>query len=146
MTALWQRIRAADGAPVGSLGGLPRSLKGLSDFVLADLSARLGEAKAAQLGYAGAGFVRYVEPPPVPVEIERLWALLALRGMELRDAVEAAIEAADPATQDYYRETTLFRRDSAILIAFASGLGMTEQQLDDLFTYAANLKAAAAPA
>lgn len=143
---LWQRIRAADGAPVGSVGGLPRALKGLSDFVLADLSARLGEAKAAQLGYAGAGFLRYVEPPPVPVEIERLWALLALRGMGLRDTVEAAIDAADPAVQDYYRETTLFRRDSAILIQFAENLGMTGQQLDDLFTYAANLKAAAAPA
>ncbi len=146
MALLWQRIRAADGAPVGALGGLPRSLKGLSDFVLADLSARLGEAKAAQLGYAAAGFVRYIEPPTVPVEIERLWALLALRGMGLRDAVEAAIEAADPAVQDYYRETTLFRRDSAILIQFAAGLGMTEQNLNDVFTYAANLKAAAAPA
>lgn len=146
MATLYQRIRAADGAPVGSVGGLPRALKGLSDFVLGDLSARLGEAKAAQLGYAGAGFTRYVSPPPVPVEIERLWALLALRGMGLRDAVETAIEGADPAVQDYYRETTLFRRDSSILIEFAHGLGMTDQNLDDLFTYAANLKAAAAPA
>ena len=147
MADLYQRIRVADGAPVGSPGGLPRALKGLTAWQLEDLSARLGPARAAQLGYAGAGFLRYVEPPPVPVEIERLWALLALRGMGLRDTVDAAVAASnDENLQDYYRETTLFRRDSAILIEFAHGLGMTDQQLDDLFTYAANLKAMAAPA
>ena len=146
MAAQYQRIRAADGAPVGTPGGLPRALKGLTDYQLEDLSARVGEARAARLGYAGAGFVRYVTPPPVPPEIERLWALLALQGAGLYDAIEAAIESADLPTRLYYREAGLFRRDSAILIDFAHGLGLTDQQLDDLFRAAANLKALAAPA
>ncbi|UPT53195.1 hypothetical protein [Synechococcus phage Ssp-JY42] len=143
---LYQRIRTADGAPIGQPGGLPRALKGLTPWQLEDLSGRLGEASAARLGYAGAGFIRYVAPPPVPVEIERLWALLALQGAGLYDIVEAAVEGAELATRLYYREAGLFRRDSAILIEFAHGLGMTDQQLDDLFRAAANLKALAAPA
>lgn len=143
---LYQRIRTADGAPVGEPGGLPRVLKGLSDFQLEDLDARLGPPRAARLGYPGAGFIRYVAPPPVPVEIERLWALLALQGAGLYDIVEAAVEGAELATRLYYREAGLFRRDSAILIEFAHGLGMTDEQLDDLFRAAANLKALAAPA
>lgn len=146
MPVLYQRIRAADGAPVGSPGGLPRVLKGLSAYVLSDLSTGLGEPAAARLGYAGAGFVRYVAPPPVPPEIERLWALLALEGAGLLAGVEAAIEGADVPTQLYYREAGLFRRDSNILIAFAQDIGMTDEQLDNLFIWAANLKAAAAPA
>lgn len=143
---LYQRIRTADGALVGTPGGLPLVLKGLSDYQLADLSARLGEARAARLGYAGAGFVRYVAPPPVPLEIEPLWALLALKGAGLLEAVEGAIAAADPDTQLYWNRAQGFRRDSAILIDFAHGLGMTDAQLDDLFRAAANLKALAAPA
>lgn len=142
---LWQRIRAEDGAPIGEPGGLPRALKGLSPYVLADLTARLGP-KASRLGYAGEGFVPYLPPPPVPASIERLWALLALQGVGLFDAVEAAIEEADLPTRLYYREAGLFRRDSAILIAFANGIGITDAALDDLFRYAANLKAIAAPA
>lgn len=146
MTDLYQRIRAADGAPIGTPGGLPRALKGLTAWQLEDLSARLGEARAARLGYAGEGFIRYVEPDPVPVEIERLWALLALQGAGLYDTVEAAVENADLPTRLYYREAGLFRRDSAILIEFAHHIGLTDQQLDGLFTAAANLKALAAPA
>ena len=145
MTALYQRIRADDGAPIGVPGGLPRVLQGLSVFVLADLTARLGEAEAVRRGYAGEGFVLYIPSPPVPVSIERLWCLLALQGAGLFDTVEAAILNADLPTRLYYREAGFFRRDSAILNAFANGIGITDAQLSDLFRYAANLKALAAP-
>lgn len=146
MSGLYQRIRVADGAPIGTPGGLPTALKGLSQWQLEDLSGRLGAVRAARLGYAGEGFVIAVPAPDVPPAIERLWALLALQGMGLYAAVETAIEGADLPTRLYYREAGLFRRDSGILVDFAHALGMTDAQIDDLFRYAAALKAAAAPA
>jgi len=143
---LYQRIRVADGAPIGTPGGLPTALKGLSQWQLEDLSGRLGAVRAARLGFAGEGFVLSVPAPDVPVVIERLWALLALQGLGLYATVEAAIESADVPTRLYYREAGLFRRDSGILVEFAHALGMTDAQIDDLFRYAAALKAAAVPA
>jgi hypothetical protein len=143
---LYQRIRVADGAPIGTPGGLPTALKGLSQWQLEDLSGRLGAVRAARLGFAGEGFVIAVPAPDVPVAIERLWALLALQGLGLYATVEAAIDAADLPTRLYYREAGWFRRDSGILVDFAQALGMTDAQIDNLFRYAAALKAAAAPA
>lgn len=146
MADQFQRIRVADGAPIGSPGGLPSKLKGLTTWQLEDLSGRLGAARAAQLGYAGEGFVLVVPEPDVPPIIERLWAKLALHGTGQLQAIEAAVDAADANVQIYWRETTLYRRDSAILIEFAHALGMSDADLDNVFRYAAALKAAAAPA
>lgn len=61
----------------------------------------------------------------------------------LFEAAEAVIN--DPATPAMYRRAWAdlqeFRRDSEMLIAIAATLGLTAQDLDNLFIFAASLKA-----
>lgn len=134
MTTLYQRIALATRRRIGAPRPLPEDVPAGLD---ADGLLRLGDTLPQ---YRGVGFVA-ADPPGPPVEIERLWALLALQGAGLLDLVEAAIAEADRAVQIYWRDAGSFRRDSAILIEFATGLGLTSDQLDDLFRHAASLKA-----
>lgn len=87
------------------------------------------------------------EPPPaveVPQSVTMRQARLALLGAELLDDVDAAIAAIPDATQRRaaqieweYAQTV--DRTSAFTLQLAAGLGLTNTQLDDLFTQAAAL-------
>lgn len=89
------------------------------------------------------------EPPaPVPQVVSRFQGREAMwqtphGDTSLFEAAEAVIN--DPATPAMYRRAWAglqeFRRDSEMLIAIAATLGLTAQDLDNLFIFAASLKA-----
>ena len=93
---------------------------------------------------------KQVEAPPEPNPewyIQPAWRIRAIAdvtpygGGLLIDAITAAIDAiVDPlekavAKEVFFGGNTL-ERDSAVLVAMAAGLGLTDEQLDDLFQQA----------
>lgn len=101
-------------------------------------------ALAGQFGPIAA----YVPPPApepvVPQSVTMRQARLALLGAGLLDDVDAAIAAIPDETQrraaqiEWEYANTL-ERNSQWVANLASGLGLTDEQLDDLFTTAAAL-------
>jgi hypothetical protein len=83
--------------------------------------------------------------PTVPASVTARQAHQALIVMGLYDQVAPAINAIADATQRRlvqaeWDKSQVFERNRPALIALATGaLGMTEQQLDDLFVFAATL-------
>jgi hypothetical protein len=75
----------------------------------------------------------------VPQVITGRQARLALNHFSLRDAVEAAIASADQNTKDEWEYANEIRRDWASLIAMATAIGITSEQLDELFIYGGGL-------
>lgn len=80
----YQRIRLPD-TPMGAPGPLPPELVGLSDAVLANLSAYLPEA-SSELGYAGQGFIPVVRAIPALEFKQRIPASVRIA---IRDAAAA---------------------------------------------------------
>lgn len=78
-------------------------------------------------------------PDEVPSSISPRQARLALHGAGLLDAVESMVQVADRTVQIYYESSVDWRRDDPILIGMANQLGMTADQLDDLFRQASQL-------
>ncbi|MGB3069286.1 MAG: hypothetical protein WBC18_12095, partial [Ottowia sp.] len=81
------------------------------------------------------------EPPSVPQVVTRRQARRALALGGLLDLVQPAIEAIPDPTQRAlaqidWDDATDFRRDDATLLMLAAALGLTEEQLDDLFILA----------
>lgn len=76
--------------------------------------------------------------PPVPQKVSRAQFILALLDLGLLDAVEAAIAAADRATQINYKERLEFERTYPLVMVMASTLGKTEAEVDALFILAAS--------
>ncbi len=71
--------------------------------------------------------------PPVPPVIPAWKGKAALREAGLLDAVEAAVAAAGGRVQDAWLGAPEWSRDSESLIALAADLGLTEQQINDMF-------------
>jgi hypothetical protein len=103
-----------------------------------------------------AGFLRdgekWVPPPePTPEEIlaaeragmvvSRFQAKAALLQAGLLDQVNAALTEADPVAQLAWAEAVEFRRTSPTILGLAATIGLTDEQLDDLFRAAAQLEA-----
>lgn len=82
-------------------------------------------------------------PPAVPQSVTRFQARAALHLAGLLPSVEALM--ADPQTDALARiawaDAQEFRRTSPTVIAMAGALGLTEQQLNELFTTAAGIEA-----
>lgn len=82
-------------------------------------------------------------PPPGPEPITSVTprqAKLALLGAGLLDAAEAAVAAADKATQITWSDAIEFRRDDAMINAMGkTTLGLTDEQIDQLFLSASKL-------
>ncbi len=57
----------------------------------------------------------------------------------LRTSIEAAIDAADQSTKDWYEFATAFERLHPAVVSLAVALGVSDTQLDDLFTLAGSL-------
>lgn len=83
------------------------------------------------------------DPPPVPSVVDMAQARLALLQAGLYDAVQAAVAGLPGAAGDAARIEWEFRatvrRDSPLVASLAGALGLTSQQLDDLFTLASTL-------
>ena len=71
----------------------------------------------------------------------RFQAKAALHQAGLMDAVNAAMVDADPVAQIAWAEAVEFRRNSPTINALAVSLGLTDEQLDDLFRTAMQIEA-----
>jgi len=81
------------------------------------------------------------EPAPVapPEAVSMRQARLALLGAGVLDKIDAAISQIGGAAQIEWEYATEVRRDSPLIGALASVLGMTDAQIDALFIAAAAL-------
>lgn len=91
------------------------------------------EARVAELE---AQLASGVDENGVPNSISPLQGRLALKRANLLDAVEAAIVQANGETQIWWEYATLWHRTHPLLNALATSLGLTSQQVDDLFIVA----------
>jgi hypothetical protein len=71
--------------------------------------------------------------PPVPPVIPAWKGKAALREAGLLDAVEAAIAAAGGRVQDAWAGASEWSRDSEFLLSLAATLGLTVEQIDQIF-------------
>jgi hypothetical protein len=73
-------------------------------------------------------------PPPVPAQIALWQAKAALQGAGLLDRANAAIAAADnPVLSLFWQTATTIDRTSSTLAQVSARLGMTGEQVDQLF-------------
>ena len=95
------------------------------------------EKAAAEIAYAMAN------PPPFPNPVPEVVRSAALRyvlnARNLRSAVEAAVAAADQNAKDAWEFEVNIRRDHPLVAGFASALGFSGDQVDDIFRAAAQL-------
>lgn len=122
-----------------------------SDQVNAEAYAAREGATAIESATAGPGdtydgneFTRPAGVVPVPRSVTRRQARQALRLANLLNTVQPAIDAiADPLQRDLtqieWDDSQMFERDRPILIALAQQMGLTSEQLDNLFRTAATL-------
>ena len=84
-----------------------------------------------------------VEPEvePVPEKVSRFQARAALYQMGLLEAAEALTTMAGGLTEIAWADATEFHRDSPSIAGLAPHLGLTEEQLDDLFRLADTIRA-----
>ena len=80
-----------------------------------------------------------VDENSVPTKISRLQAKLQLLEIGLLDEVEDLV-AQDRKVQLYWKEADNFYRTDSILLGMATTIGLTDEQLDELFIEASKLK------
>jgi hypothetical protein len=73
--------------------------------------------------------------------VSRFQAKAALLGAGLLDQVNTALADADPVAQLAWAEAVEFRRTSPTILGLAATIGLTGEQLDDLFRAAAGIEA-----
>lgn len=76
-------------------------------------------------------------PAPVPASVTPLQARRALLAAGKLAAVEAAVSAADQATQLAWQYAASFERASPFVASLAAAISLTDAQVDDLFRSAA---------
>lgn len=123
--------------------GVMRSMVEPHDTFTLDAIAPGIENRAAILN-AWADFPEpppYVEPAPTPVtRVSPRQARLALLDAGLLDTVETELaKPENKAALISWEYATSVERDSPLIATIGGALGMTEQQIDDLFTAAAAL-------
>jgi len=94
----------------------------------ATLAARVAELE----GQLSSG----VDEDGVPIAITPLQGRLALKRAGLLESVEAAIVQANWETQIWWEYATLWHRSHSLLKALATSLGLTSEQVDELFKVA----------
>lgn len=75
----------------------------------------------------------------IPVSVSPRQIRQALTAASLRTPVETAVAAGDQDTKDWWEFATVFERQHSMVLAMAASLGVTERQLDDLWTLAGSL-------
>lgn len=111
-----------------------------------DIAPPAFETATAGCFWRGASWEIVASRPPaepVPATITMRQARLALLGAGLLSEVDAAInslpEPDRSAAKIEWEYAAVVQRDSGLLPAIGSALGMTEAQIDDLFVSAAKL-------
>lgn len=77
--------------------------------------------------------------PPVPAKVSAMQLKQALLQLELLDLVEAAVAGGPRALQIYFAETSEFHRIHPELVALATALGKTAEEIDQVFRLAATI-------
>jgi len=100
----------------------------------------------AVLATSPAPYTAPALPDPLEAEraamtVSRFQAMAALLNAGLLSQVNAALADAGPLAQLAWAEATEFRRNSTTISGLASGLGLTDTQVDDLFRAAALITA-----
>jgi hypothetical protein len=87
------------------------------------------------------GFEEDLEPTPVPEEVSRLQARLALIEIGKWQVTKEYFQAPERNDKEvaFFEDATVYRRDNPVMLAAAEAVGVTEEQLDDLFRLAATL-------
>jgi hypothetical protein len=89
--------------------------------------------------WTGSGWAPPVVVVPVPEAITPLQARRALRAADLLDAVNAWIATQPDDAQEAWEYCIEVRRDSPLIAGAQEGLGLTPEQVDDLFCAGAAL-------
>lgn len=101
--------------------------------------SKTGEAVDVQADKVIVTFQYAAQPDIVPESVSMRQARLALYAAGKLDAVNAAIEQADKATQLSWEYSAALERDNVLINSLAGQLGMTVADVDDLFRAAAVL-------
>ena len=119
------------------------------NIAVADASWEPGEGltkreagDACEIGgrWTGSGWEpKPIPPVPVPASITPLQARRALRAADLLDAVNAWIATQPDDAQEAWEYCIEVRRDSPLIAGAQEGLGLTDEQVDDLFRAGAAL-------
>lgn len=100
--------------------------------------------EVAEIGGVWTG-ERFDPPPPpvapVPQSVSAFQARAALLSNGLLDDVEAAVAAADRLTRTAWEYAQAFERSSPTIATLAAALGLSDEQLDELFRAAAKITA-----
>lgn len=75
----------------------------------------------------------------IPVSVSPRQIRQALNAAGLRTQIETAVGASDQDTKDWWEFATTFERNHPMVIAMATGLGVTTTELDNLFILAASI-------
>lgn len=75
----------------------------------------------------------------VPTSVTARQFRLALNQLSLRSAIDAAVAAADQNTKDTWEYSNVFERDNPMLLAMATALGKTTEEIDAVFILASTL-------
>ena len=98
-------------------------------------------AKATAKPYTAPALPDPLEAERAAMTVSRFQAMAALLNAGLLSQVNAALADAGPLAQLAWAEATEFRRNSTTISGLASGLGLTDTQVDDLFRAAALITA-----
>lgn len=112
------------------------------DFLVADVAALEAYQQPYQAAFDAWAAAQQEEAPPAPVPdvVTPRQIRWALNAAGLRGTVEGAIAAADQNTKDAWEFSNEVRRDNPLLNGLAAALGMSSEQLDDLFRLAASFE------
>lgn len=122
---------------------IPTDAVGITAERHAELIAGQAAGQLITAGLDGAPVLADPPPalPPVVYEVSRFQARAALFNAGLLPQVEAAVAAAPPLVQMAWADAITFRRDSPSIAALSATLGMTDAQIDELFSAAALIRA-----
>lgn len=106
------------------------------DYTKVITNAQTGEVTVEPMTQAEIDALPKPQPPSV---VSMYQAREALRQSSLLSLVNDAITGGSEADRLKWEYATEVRRDDALVQNLSVGLGLTEQQLDNLFTLAASL-------
>lgn len=100
----------------------------------------LTESERNQMGITWVDPEPETPPPPyVPTTVTPYQARVALTNAGLRDQVETVVAQADQGTRDAWEYGIAVDRHSPMIVALAGTIGLTEEQVNELFIQASQV-------
>lgn len=111
-----------------------------AQFDVAELDAAIRQAGSIA-DYVPPSGAEILAAERATMRCSRFQARAALHNAGFLGAVEAAVAAADPFVQIAWQDATEFYRGSPTIAALQAAVGLTDEQIDDLFRAAAQIVA-----